>query len=230
MPRKVIFERDAAKHHRELREHPEYAQPWGGIFSKEKRMADPRKDWRQMSDQQIHETAVKVNEEWTIAKFKEWFANNQYAQDMVTLHNRKEILLFAVNEENNPFYSGNFIWIYPDGKFDAGFYDHAGPEARWITDAIFKVKFSKKFDTQEQALERLRLAAGADFGVYTEQGVINGDREPWKSFPNSVCAECRDNAKRGGPHHNGSPSCKSSGVAARDGRGFRQHCSCDTCY
>lgn len=50
------------------------------------------------------------------------------------------------------------------------------------------------------------------------------DRTPYKSFPESDCAECR----QGSPvSHNGSPRCQSFSIAAG---GHRAHCTCDVCY
>jgi hypothetical protein len=57
-----------------------------------------------------------------------------------------------------------------------------------------------------------------------EEGVVDGDRSPYKSFPESSCAECRQKSP---VSHNGSRLCRSFSIAAG---GHRTHCSCDTCY
>jgi hypothetical protein len=57
-----------------------------------------------------------------------------------------------------------------------------------------------------------------------ENGVVNGDRTAYKSFPESDCKECQEKSP---VYHNGSRGCRSGSIASG---GWRPHCTCDTCF
>jgi hypothetical protein len=94
----------------------------------------------------------------TTSEFREWTKVTEpgmkWTMDPIRWHNNDE-MLFYLGSQN-----GKFIWIYPDGRMQAGTYEGAIPQ---IMEACFNPTFGKTFGGQQEAYHRVVEIGGGQF-------------------------------------------------------------------
>jgi hypothetical protein len=94
----------------------------------------------------------------TTSEFREWTKVTEprmkWTMDPIRWHNNHE-MLFYLGSQN-----GKFIWIYSDGRMQAGTYEGAMPH---IMEACFNPTFGKTFDDQQEAYKRVVEIGGRQF-------------------------------------------------------------------
>jgi hypothetical protein len=79
----------------------------------------------------------------------------KWEMDDIMYHNQHVLLLYKGTHEQ-----GKFVEIKPDGTALGGTYEGAYP---YITDALFKVTRTAKFESQDEAFRRLAETLGVQF-------------------------------------------------------------------
>jgi hypothetical protein len=94
----------------------------------------------------------------TTNEFREWTKvkepHMKWGMDQFRWHNHDEMLFYLGGEK------GKFIWLYSDGRMQAGTYEGAIPR---ITEACCKPTFGKAFDNRQEAFARVVEIGGGQF-------------------------------------------------------------------